>query len=156
MEILLEVLFGFLEIIFDIGCAAETADPKIVRKTLKVFSTIILLGLFVALLIVSITYAKDLLIILCIGYVAFLLLAYIMKTILDKKNLKRDSRFVHVMTKGIRYAFAITLIVLAIVYLSDPLAKGWLIGGTSGAILIYIIQDINSYHDYTSSNLREE
>ncbi len=156
LEILFEVLAEFGGILIGKLFNRVETDKKAL-KAWKIVIYSIITALIMTLLIVSLIYKKGVIVIAALSYLGLLLIAYYLIFIFREVMVRKTGEIiVRWIMRFARYAFSITLIVLAFLYLTDEVAQILMLSGSALAIVIFIFIDVFRIHRYNSRICLEE
>jgi hypothetical protein len=148
MDLIAEIIFGILELLDCLGpvcceIGKMEANPES-RKRIKIFIHILLVILIAVLITISLVYRKGIFSIVSVSYLCYVSLSYYL-IFFFREIMYRPRVIPYVLwpLRILKCAFAIALIVMANLLLTNPYAKGLLIGGASVALFFYVCIDIH-------------
>ena len=156
LEILFEVLAEFGGILIGKLFNRVETDKKAL-KAWKIVIYSIITALIMTLLIVSLIYKKGVIVIAVLSYLGLLLIAYYLIFLFREVMVRKTGEIiVRWIMRFARYAFSITLIVLAFLYLTDEVAQILMITGSIISIIIFVFIDAFRIYRYNNKIKIEE
>ena len=154
IELVLELFFEFMAefgfvLIGKLFNKVETDKKSL--KAIKITIYSILAILLISLLVTSLIYKKGIIVVFVLSYLGLLLIAYYLIFLFNEVMVRPiGAKIVRWIVRIIRYPFAISLIILASLYLKDDLAKALMITGSIIGIIIFIFIDAFRIHRFNS------